>query len=128
MGGDGGAFTDKSRAGLSMYQAFRKQNPGLRREELSALWQMHKASMGSGRRKPMGRGPIGGFPGQRAVFNEIAREHPGLRRKENRMQKNALFEAARKAYYCERCEEELAADLAEAAATMGSGRRKKSVY
>lgn len=79
-----GLFTQASRIGLSEYQNFRAQHPGLPRAQLSALWHMHKTGGGlqGGRRlggARVGGRPMGGFPGQREAFATIARAYPKSR-------------------------------------------------
>lgn len=39
----GGIFGEKARTRLAEYQAFRRENPHLRREELSRRWALYKA-------------------------------------------------------------------------------------
>lgn len=41
----GGIFTDQARAGLAEYHDFRRRHPGMRRADLSALWQVEKARL-----------------------------------------------------------------------------------
>lgn len=67
---NGGAFTSASRIGLSEYQNFRALHPGLSRDQLSAMWAAHKTG------GQLGGALLGGFPGQRAVYEQINRAHP----------------------------------------------------
>lgn len=71
MGGSGGLFSSRSKAGLGAYQAFRAANPGLSRAELSVAWHRHK--MGG----MMTAGAlVGGYPGQRVDFAAVNEQYP----------------------------------------------------
>lgn len=87
----GGMFTPASRAGLSAYQSFRAEHPGLSRAELSAMWAAHKSGGALGGAL-LGGQLVGGFPGQKAVFAQIDQQYP------SKYARKAEKQKAREAY------------------------------
>jgi len=101
-GGTGGLFTPAAQIGLSEYQRFRAAHPGLSRADLSAMWAAYKTG-GSLGGELVGGALLGGFPGQKAVFDAINQQYATKSvRKDKKKAARATYDADHPGWRAER--------------------------